>query len=66
MVPYTLLIPVVGFISSALFLGEQMTTWKILASVLILSGLIFNLLEKKVKKVWNKVVGKREVKQVQS
>src|SRR5690606_14864014 len=45
-VPYTLLIPVVGFLSSALFLGEELSSWKLLASLFIMGGLIFNLLEK--------------------
>lgn len=48
-VPYTLLIPVVGFLSSALFLGEELTPWKLSASAFILSGLVFNLFEKKIR-----------------
>lgn len=48
-VPFTLLIPVVGFLSSALFLGETMTTWKLIASMLVMTGLIFNLLEQQIR-----------------
>ena len=48
-VPFTLLIPVVGFLSSALFLGEDLSSWKLLASVFIMGGLIFNLFENTVR-----------------
>lgn len=47
-VPFTLLIPVVGLLSSALFLGEEMAPWKWWATLLIMAGLIFNLLEKQL------------------
>lgn len=47
-VPFTLLIPVVGFLSSAMFLSEQLTDWKLWASFFIMGGLIFNLFEKKI------------------
>lgn len=47
-VPFTVLIPVVGFLSSAIYLGESMSAWKIWASIFIMGGLIFNLLEKRV------------------
>lgn len=50
-VPFTLLIPVVGFIGSALFLGEELPLWKLWASLFIMGGLIFNLLEKQVQKL---------------
>ena len=53
-VPYTLLIPVVGFITAALFLGEELSSWKVLASAFIMAGLIFNLLEKQILKLFNK------------
>jgi len=48
-VPFTLLVPVVGFLSSAFFLGEELQSWKLLASLFILGGLIFGLLEKQVR-----------------
>jgi O-acetylserine/cysteine efflux transporter len=53
-VPFTFLIPVVGFISSVFFLGEEFTAWKFWASFLILAGLVFNLFEKKILK-WVKI-----------
>ncbi|WP_352339201.1 EamA family transporter [Psychrobacter sp. 16-MNA-CIBAN-0192] len=39
-VPFALLVPVFGMTTSVLFLGEVVTWWKILAMVLILSGLL--------------------------
>ncbi len=48
-VPFTLLVPVVGFMSSAIYLGEEIQSWKILASLFILGGLIFGLLEKQIR-----------------
>jgi len=48
-VPFTLLIPVVGFLSSAVYLGEQLQSWKLLASLFIMGGLVFSLLEKRTK-----------------
>lgn len=50
-VPFTLLIPIVGFISSALFLNENLNSWKIWASLFIMGGLLFNLFEKKITKL---------------
>lgn len=47
-VPFTLLIPVVGFMSSAFFLGEDLSAWKLWASIFIMGGLVFNLLEKRI------------------
>ena len=49
-VPFTLLIPVVGFLSSALFLNESLASWKLWASFFIMGGLFFNLFEKKLVK----------------
>lgn len=48
-VPFTLMVPVFGFLSSALYLGEELPYWKLLASLFILGGLIFGLLEKQVR-----------------
>ncbi|WP_207420296.1 EamA family transporter [Desertivirga brevis] len=48
-VPFTLLIPVVGFLSSALFLGEDLPSWKIFASLFIMGGLVFSLLERQIR-----------------
>lgn len=50
-VPFTLLIPVFGFMSSAIFLGEDLPFWKILASLFIMGGLLFNLMEKQIWKL---------------
>lgn len=50
-VPFTLLIPVVGFLSSALFLGEELSTWKLIASLFIMGGVVFNLLEQQTRKL---------------
>lgn len=49
-VPFTLLIPIVGFLSAALFLNEQLTDWKLYASFFIMIGLVFNLFENKISK----------------
>lgn len=48
-VPFTLLIPVVGFLSSALFLGEDLPIWKFVASLFIMGGVVFNLLEEQIR-----------------
>lgn len=42
-VPFTLLIPVFGILSSVLILGEPLQSWKIFAGLLVLSGLCVNL-----------------------
>jgi O-acetylserine/cysteine efflux transporter len=42
--PFSLLSPVVGILSSVLVLKEPLQIWKILAGVLIISGLCMNLL----------------------
>lgn len=41
--PFTLLVPIFGFSSSALILGEGMQSWKIGAGFLIVFGLVINL-----------------------
>ncbi|KTC66864.1 integral membrane protein [Legionella birminghamensis] len=48
-VPYTLLVPVVGMISSSLFLGEPFQHWKLNAALLVLTGLIINILSIKLR-----------------
>jgi O-acetylserine/cysteine efflux transporter len=48
-VPFTLMVPVVGFMSSAFYLGEALPYWKLLASLFILGGVIFGMLEKQVR-----------------
>ena len=42
--PFTLLIPMIAIVSSALLLGEPLQLWKASASFLVISGLIFNLI----------------------
>jgi len=42
--PFTLLVPVFGMLSSFLVLNEPLQLWKILAAMLIISGLCINLL----------------------
>jgi O-acetylserine/cysteine efflux transporter len=43
-VPFTLLVPVVGILSSVLILGEPFTLWKLNAGLLVITGLCINLL----------------------
>ena len=41
--PMALLVPVFGMAASALWLGEPMPAWKIVAMVLVMTGLALNL-----------------------
>lgn len=41
--PFTLLVPIFGFSSSAIILGESVPMWKVGAAVLIVSGLVISL-----------------------
>lgn len=43
-VPYTLLIPLVGILSSVLVFGEPFQLWKLVAGILVISGLCINIL----------------------
>jgi O-acetylserine/cysteine efflux transporter len=43
-VPFTLLVPVVGVLSSVIVLGEPFETWKFIAGLFVLSGLFINIL----------------------
>jgi len=43
-VPFTLLIPIFGILSSVVILGEPLQSWKIFAGLLVISGLGINLL----------------------
>ncbi|TAL64494.1 MAG: O-acetylserine/cysteine exporter [Legionella sp.] len=47
-VPFTLLIPVVGLVSSVLFMGEPFQSWKLVAGLLIISGLCINLISSRI------------------
>ena len=42
-VPFTLLIPIVAFLSSAIVLGEQIKSWEVLAGAIVIFGLCFSL-----------------------
>ncbi len=41
--PFTLLVPIVGMLASALFLGEALPAWKFEAAALVIAGLAVNL-----------------------
>ncbi len=41
--PFTLLVPVFGFLGSAVLLGEPVQDWKLVASALVIAGLCLNL-----------------------
>lgn len=43
-VPFTLLVPVVGILSSIVFLNEPFQVWKLTAGLLVVGGLCINLL----------------------
>jgi len=40
--PYILLVPVLGFLSSAIALGEPLQSWKFVAAILVVAGLCVN------------------------
>ncbi|MEI8300234.1 MAG: EamA family transporter, partial [Chlamydiota bacterium] len=42
--PFTLLVPIIGFISSFLVLKEPLEYWKIVAGLLVIIGLAINIL----------------------
>ena len=46
--PFTLLVPVFGFSTSALVLHEALPLWKLIAACLILAGLVINLYGDKI------------------
>lgn len=41
--PFTLLVPIFGLFSSALLLGENLASWKLVAGALVIAGLALNL-----------------------
>lgn len=47
-VPFTLLVPVVGLFCSVLFLGEPLQWWKLIAGILVVSGLCISVLGNRV------------------
>lgn len=54
-VPYTLLVPVIGILSSVLVLGESFQSWKLIAGLFIITGLFINLFGSRVKRVFAKL-----------
>jgi O-acetylserine/cysteine efflux transporter len=52
---FTILIPVIALLSSVTLLKEPMQTWKIFATLLVLSGLAINLFGKKLKSFFKKL-----------
>ena len=42
-VPFTLLVPVVGMLGSTIILGEEFQSWKLMSGLLVMSGLYINL-----------------------
>ncbi|MBA3661114.1 MAG: EamA family transporter [Gammaproteobacteria bacterium] len=42
-VPFTLLVPIVGVLTSVLILDEPLQTWKLTAGFLVIAGLVINL-----------------------
>lgn len=55
-VPFTLLIPIVGILSSVVFLGEPLESWKWLAGLFVISGLAINVLGTNIQAFRVKVV----------
>lgn len=53
--PFTLLVPIFGFISSHIFLGEPFPMWKLLSAFFIILGLAFNFLEPYIKRLFKKI-----------
>lgn len=47
-VPFNLLVPIVGLISSAIFLGEPLQGWKVWAGLLVIGGLGLNLVGNRI------------------
>lgn len=47
-VPFTLLIPIIAYLCSAAFLGEQIKSWEIISGAIIIFGLCFNLIFSKL------------------
>ncbi|QOJ24633.1 MAG: EamA family transporter [Gammaproteobacteria bacterium] len=46
--PFSLLVPVFGFASSAMVLGEPIHSWKVMATALIIAGLGINLMAARI------------------
>jgi O-acetylserine/cysteine efflux transporter len=50
--PFTLLVPIFGMLSSALFLGEALPPWKLEAAALVIAGLALNLFGPRLLAAW--------------
>jgi O-acetylserine/cysteine efflux transporter len=53
--PFSLLIPIVGFSSSSIFLHEEFPLWKLGASALVIAGVAINVFELRIKKIFVQV-----------
>lgn len=53
-VPYILLVPIFGLLSSVTILGENLESWKVTASMLVISGLVINMIGPRLK-VWGRL-----------
>jgi O-acetylserine/cysteine efflux transporter len=47
--PFSLLVPVVSFVSSSYLLGETLPIWKLIAAALVIGGLAFNLTQSRMR-----------------
>jgi O-acetylserine/cysteine efflux transporter len=50
-VPFALLVPITGLLSSVLILGEPLQPWKVVAGLFVISGLCINLLSTRLLKM---------------
>lgn len=50
-VPFTLLVPIVGILGSVIILGEPLQLWKIIAGILVIGGLGINLVGARLFKI---------------
>ena len=51
--PFALLVPVFGMSTSALFLGEPLQSWKLVAAALVMSGLALNVAWPRLRVLWS-------------
>lgn len=55
--PFTLLVPIFGFLGSAIILGEQIPDWKIHAGLLVITGLCLNIYDLRRHSIASKKIG---------
>ena len=53
-IPFTLLVPVFGLVSSMIVFDEKLTANKLTATIIILSGISINIFSSKILKLWNR------------